>query len=883
MLSSEEVKTAYKLILRRAPENDAIVEMRRGEESLESLAQVLMQTPEFRRLAAFKQDDDQARQWVCAQIRKKLRIWLDLNDYGVAAGVLEDDWERDETNFILSNLEPGDLFVDVGANIGWFTILACDRVGSAGRVIAFEARSDLAERLQLSIEENGFASRCAVHATALGDHQGSTQIASIPSEHNPGHSFLVTGAAEPGAMVHGTIKMEKLDAFKYDRPIKVLKIDVEGAEHLVLKGGVETISSHKPVIVMELFPKWLRKISGVDPQETLELLLGLGYSAFHLTAQGVGREVHSLTRQFTQEEYFNLVFLASNHAGRLLDGTQDDRVRDLEARLNSANAAAAAAAEEAAAATEAAAQIGRKLREHEAQLNRQHREEAQRAAKREQSDSEEKKASAQLVIQRGLFEMERRQLEGVIASLTAENNAIRQSTTWRMTEPVRRLGDKLPPKFRRRARQGLKLIWWTVTLQLAQRIRERRRMLAPARAEDCGSRSVPDEEPQEAAAIASQLQLAGPIALIVDDRWPQPDRDGGSVDAINLVNALKAEGYSVCFCTTSEHTTDSPYKRALAEGGVNCIDEAICSSAQSFIEIFGRRLSVVFLTRVGAGGQYLELLRYNAPQAKVVFNTVDLHYLREQRQAALSNDPEAQTAAESTKVRELFLTANCDATIVVSATEKKLLLEQLPAAKVHSIPLGRQADRVATRYEERSGIGFIGGFAHQPNVDAVTYFLADIWPLVMRRLPGVEFTIVGAGLDESLVQGHENVRYLGFQPDIAPWFNSLRLTIAPLRYGAGMKGKVISSLAYGVPCVGTSIAFEGMDDAAHKATISADDPQVFADAVCRIYEDQADWTARSVAGIDYANAQNSVRAFDQRIHLLLNELELPTLRMPPLT
>lgn len=866
MLSPEEVKTAYHLILRRAPESEAVLEMRRSEESLEALAQTLMQSAEFRRLAAFKQNAAQAQQWVCAQIRKRLRIWLDLNDYGVAAGVLEDNWEPDETDFILANLEPGDLFVDVGANIGWFTILAGDKVGPTGRVHAFEARADLAERLSMSIRENGFDAYCSVHAVALGDRKGSTQIASVPSEHNPGHSFLVTGSAEPGTLIHGTTPMETLSSFEFDRPMKLLKVDVEGAEHLVLKGGLSAISSSKPIIVMELFPTWLMKVSGVSPQETLELLFGLGYRAFHLSSQGLGREIHSLTHRPTEKDYVNLVLLAPNHIGGLLDAHQDARVQDLEAHLLSAHA-----------------EIDRtraQLSAYEDRLSRENQD-AVREAKRLQRELDSKQADRLIETQRGLFEMEKRQLEGVIAALTSEITAIRQSTAWRMTGPVRRLGEKVPPGVRTKARQSLKLIWWTMTLQLGQRIRERRNAKSPVHAHAAGPLNARDAEPPEAAAIASRLVLTGPIALIVDDRWPQPDRDGGSVDAINLVNALKAEGYSVCFCTTSEHAVHTVYKEALANDGVNCIDNTICSGAQSFIEAFGRRLSVVFLTRVGAGGQYLELLRYNAPQAKAVFNTVDLHYLREQRQAELSQSAAAKSAAENTKVRELFLTANCDATIVVSAAEKKILLEQLPSAKVHDIPLGRQADRVDTPFGERKGIGFIGGFAHQPNVDAVTYFLTSIWPLIGRRLPHLQFSIVGAGLDETLVRGHPNVKYLGFQADIAPWFNALRLTVAPLRYGAGMKGKVISSLAYGVPCVGTSIAFEGMDDASSAATFSADDPQAFADAVCQLYEDESDWAARSAAGVAYADDQNSVKSFDRRIHLLLSELELPTFRQFP--
>lgn len=862
MLSSEEVKFAYQLILRRPPESEAVLQMRRGEKSVESLAEALMQTAEFRRLAAFKKDGAQDSKWVCASIRKSLRIWLDLNDYGVAAGVLEDNWEPDETNFILSNLEKGDLFVDVGANIGWFTILACDRVSDSGRVIAFEARPDLADRLNLSVQENGFASRCIVHAVALGDSKGQIQIASVPAEHNPGHSFILKGEAESGSRVHGSVPMDMLDSFNYDRPIKVLKVDVEGAEHLVLKGALKTIASHKPIIVMELFPKWLKKVSGVEPQITLELLSGLGYRAFFLTKQGIGREVHSLRRDFLDEEYFNLVFISPDRASLLLDTTQDDRVRDLEVDVVRASAEMDSLRQEIA---------GLKTL-----LERMQAEGAHRNALQKRLQAAEQSSEAQLQAQSDQFAAEKNKLSENIAALSAELNAIRQSTAWRMTSPVRRIGSKLPASLRRRLRQGLKLAWWGATFQLGKRIRERRGLGSTFNEPGSAGHAASSRASTESASIVSKLRLTGPIALIVDDRWPQPDRDGGSIDAINLINALAAEGYSICFCTTSEHGLDSPYKRSLLSRGINCIDPTICAGAQSFIEIMGSHLSVVFLTRVGAGGQYLELLRYNAPQAKAIFNTVDLHYLRELRQAEVSNDTPAKLSAERTKARELFLVANSDATIVVSEAEKKILIEQLPVANIYDIPLGRKADRLEIPFSERRGIGFIGGFAHQPNVDAVSYFLSEIWPLILSKLPDVEFTIVGAGLDEKILHGAPNVKYLGFQQDVAPWFNSLRLTVAPLRYGAGMKGKVISSLAYGVPCIGTSVAFEGMAVDASSAIVCADTPKAFAEAVCEAYLDPEIWTARSASGVEYAKTQNSVEAFNKRIHMLLTELELPT-------
>ena len=107
-------------------------------------------------------------------------------------------------------------------------------------------------------------------------------------------------------------------------------------------------------------------------------------------------------------------------------------------------------------------------------------------------------------------------------------------------------------------------------------------------------------------------------------------------------------------------------------------------------------------------------------------------------------------------------------------------------------------------------MGFVGSFGHLPNVDAVKFLVGEVWPIALRELPECELTIVGTGLPPGALGTTAGVRYLGHVPDLAPWFEGLRATIAPLRYGAGAKGKIVSSLAHGVQCVATEVAVEGM-------------------------------------------------------------------------
>jgi glycosyltransferase involved in cell wall biosynthesis len=202
------------------------------------------------------------------------------------------------------------------------------------------------------------------------------------------------------------------------------------------------------------------------------------------------------------------------------------------------------------------------------------------------------------------------------------------------------------------------------------------------------------------------------------------------------------------------------------------------------------------------------------------------------------------------RAREELLAREVDATIVVSELERQLLKATVPEAHVIVLPLARDICPPRTRFEARSGLGFIGGFAHAPNLDAVRFFLAEVWPMILRESPQSEFSIVGAGLPPDVLEGVPGaVRYLGPLPDATPWFESLRLTVAPIRFGAGVKGKVVSSLAAGVPCVATSIAVEGMGLHQGEGVLVADTPASLAANVLHVHEDPDLWADLSAAGL----------------------------------
>jgi glycosyltransferase involved in cell wall biosynthesis len=351
-----------------------------------------------------------------------------------------------------------------------------------------------------------------------------------------------------------------------------------------------------------------------------------------------------------------------------------------------------------------------------------------------------------------------------------------------------------------------------------------------------------------------------PAVLMIDACYPRPDSDSGSLDQMAYIRIFQSLGFKVFFAADVELGVESRYRTALEALGVNCVVYPAYTSIEAFLAAHGRELSLCFLSRVHFGARHIDAIRNACPCARIIFNTVDLHFVRERREGELKNDAAALVEAEETRSAELSAALRADATIVVSASEHELLRQEVPKANVFMVPLirdyepGRRAP-----FEARSGIGFIGGFTHAPNLDAIIYFLDEIWPLVRARMPDAEFFVIGPNLPaEVAARGDVGVTCVGFVEDLEPWLNRLRLTVAPLRYGAGAKGKVVSSLAYGVPCVTSPIAAEGMGLRDRVHVDIGGSAAEFADRVVSLYADGPRWVKMSDAGIALVGDRYSI-------------------------
>ena len=355
--------------------------------------------------------------------------------------------------------------------------------------------------------------------------------------------------------------------------------------------------------------------------------------------------------------------------------------------------------------------------------------------------------------------------------------------------------------------------------------------------------------------------------LVIDARVLMPDQDSGSLRMFNVLKILRNMGHKVTF-VPSNLLYDPHYTPLLQAAGIECRNRPHETLIEDYLEQHGSEFNTVILSRADYADRYINPVREHCPAARIVFDTVDLHFLREQREAELSGKEEDMNSATLRKVQELNIARKADITLVVSPVEIELFREEAPDVDVRLLSNIHSIYPTAGSFAERQDILFIGGYEHPPNVDAMTWFLDEIMPRVVEANPAIRLHIVGGHLPEALAaRASDNVLIDGFVADITPLFNSIRLSIAPLRYGAGVKGKINSSLSYGVPMVATSMAAEGMGLVHEKDILIADDPEAFAREVVRLYDDEALWQQLSVAGkqniedrFSFALAEKQLRA-----------------------
>ena len=345
--------------------------------------------------------------------------------------------------------------------------------------------------------------------------------------------------------------------------------------------------------------------------------------------------------------------------------------------------------------------------------------------------------------------------------------------------------------------------------------------------------------------------------LVVHGDVPPPDRDACSLRLLRIVELLVAEGHRVTFLARGGGDQALNAARLLRMG----VAEVFPLDPQRLSERFPKQkfqwtiqmfdlegllrhgnFDVAWLSLYDIAEQYVPLVRRFSPSTRIVVDSTDIAWVREHRGASLSGEPVALAGAQRTREQERAVYRAADVNVAISDVDAEATRELAPGVPIQIVSLVQDFPPVSPYPAGRSGLLFVGNYWHLPNVDAVMSFHRDIWPLVRESVPGIHLTLAGSSPpDEVKALAGDDVTVTGWVPELGPYLQRSLVSIAPLRYGAGVKGKIAEAIAAGLPVVTTTIGGEGMDLLDGEHILIADDPADFAAAIVRLHEDPELW------------------------------------------
>lgn len=365
--------------------------------------------------------------------------------------------------------------------------------------------------------------------------------------------------------------------------------------------------------------------------------------------------------------------------------------------------------------------------------------------------------------------------------------------------------------------------------------------------------------------LARERAQLKPIVLVVDRTPPRPDRDAGSRAIWQLMRVFALHGMLVKFW--AEHADgDGVYAANLAAHGIELASGA-GGGFEGWMAEHGACLDLVVLSRPLVAQRHFDAVRRHSA-AKILFYGHDIHHLRYISQMRVDPDPDLAGHAHHAREVEEALWRGADLVAYPSEEESTHAGQWMRAhdarGQAVAVPLFAYEglpDEVGEDLSARRNILFVGGFGHAPNEDGAIWFARYIWPLVQRRHPGYRLCLVGADPPDTVVAlSRADLLVTGHIPEheLLNYYRSARLVVAPLRFGAGVKGKVLEAMRHGVPCVTTSVGAQGL--AAADCLRVADEPAAFAALVGTLIDDDAAWMEAARGGVDFLARNFSVDA-----------------------
>ncbi|AIQ55096.1 glycosyltransferase [Paenibacillus sp. FSL R7-0331] len=354
--------------------------------------------------------------------------------------------------------------------------------------------------------------------------------------------------------------------------------------------------------------------------------------------------------------------------------------------------------------------------------------------------------------------------------------------------------------------------------------------------------------------------------VVVDHYVPHYDKDAGGRCTFFYLKLFVSLGYHVIFIGDN-YFRHEPYTSELQSLGIEVLyGDYYAKNINKWIRANGAYIDYVYLNRPHISVKYISDFK-KLTRAKIVYFGHDLHYLREMRNYELTKNPSLIKSSEDWKKIEFGLMNDADVIHVVGSYEQELLQKEFPDKPVRNIPLFPYGDSYSERtaingFDARKDLLFVGGFNHTPNYDGIIWFLNEVFPLIKERDSDIKLYIVGSNPPEDLkAKATEKIIVTGFVTDeeLENYYSVSRLVVVPLRYGAGVKGKVVEALYYQVPIVTTSIGAEGLEQAERVMSIE-NEADAFAASVIRLYENEEVWLNYSESSQQYINQFFSVEA-----------------------
>ncbi|WP_299799543.1 glycosyltransferase [uncultured Maribacter sp.] len=366
------------------------------------------------------------------------------------------------------------------------------------------------------------------------------------------------------------------------------------------------------------------------------------------------------------------------------------------------------------------------------------------------------------------------------------------------------------------------------------------------------------------------------IALV----WPEPASTAAGMRMMQLLEVFKKQGYSI---TIASAASKSEYSADL--GLLDYHSQDIKMNDSSF-DVFVKELKpdVVLFDRFLSEEQFGWRVAENCPDALRILDTEDLHSLRHVRELCIKKDipftTDAWLADDKTK-REIASIYRCDLSLIISSYELELLTKVIKIDNSLLLLLPFMVDEITTEskwnsFNERKDFVFIGGGKHAPNIDAIKCLKSTIWPLIHTQLPEAKLHVYGAYLPQQILEMHNPAGAFlvhGRAEDVNEVMQSAKVCLVPLRFGAGIKGKLLSAMQNGTPSITTSIGAEGMHGILDWNGSIKDDFSEFASAAVRLFTTELEWQNAQVQGKTLVNTLYNKHSLEHIFIDKINQLQ----------